>query len=939
MSQSEASTVVEPVAAARNLPRWNRLSAAGRRLVLAGFCVMIVAGAALGLMFWQLHTDALSEVRNNVRTLGLAIAEQTARSVQAGQLVLEDLQRQIAEQKPTSIEEFKQQASSEAIFRFLKDRADFLPQVDAFTIIAADGKLVNFSRKWPPPPTDLSDRDYLAYFRTHDSQVSFVSAPVQSRGTGGWTTYIVRRVNSPNGEFIGMVLAAMDLNYFQNFYHALTDQAPTTVTLLRQDGTVLISYPPAAEIGAVWPTDSRWHQIAADGVPEVFETKGDLTPGDRIVSVHPLKDYSLVINVSISEMFALADWRRIALVTGFCAALAIAGGAILIRAQLIHFEKLTRSERLLADRNTTLENTERTLRQQTIQLSAGRAKVAEQSATLSAALRHMNQGILMVDSTGRVVVCNERAATMLDLPSELIAAQPQFDALVEYQMEKGEFTDPSSSIRAGNLANALTGFPLYERVRPNGDVLEVQTVLTQDGGMVRTYTDITERRKSERQVQFMAHHDALTGLYNRTAFHEEFDILVAAAARRQNGLAVFYIDLDGFKAINDTYGHALGDRLLSAVALRLRAAVRETDIVARMGGDEFAIIQPFTGATRNVAELAERMLLSVGQPFRFEDTHCSVGLSIGVALFPEHSTQPAELLHHADTALYRAKAGGKRMFCIFDPAIDAGRAAVSSLEDDLTQALNDKQFHLVYQPIVDAGTLAVIRFEALLRWTHPTLGFVQPDSFIPLIERSGLIGPIGLWVLETACKAAMSWPPEVGVSVNLSPVQFQQANLADQVEQVLLRVGLPARQLNLEITEGVLLSNSGPVTEAMTRLRQLGVRFSLDDFGTAYAGLTYLRQFAFDVLKIDRSFIQEAGRSPEGRGILSAIQALGNACNLQVVAEGVETEAELAIVRDLRCDQVQGYLIGRPSTTARLEDMDGVIASTRQPRLSLVPRA
>ena len=915
---------------------WSGLSGASKRVLGVGALLMVAAAFALAVMIWQLHRDALSDARRNLGTLGTAIAEQTSRSVQAADLVLEDLRRQIAAHGFETAEEFKAGLGDHEMFAFLKDRADFLPQVDAFTLIAADGKLVNFSRQWPPPPTDLADRDYVSWFRDHDTREAFISAPVQNRGSGVWTAYIVRRINSPSGRFLGMVLAAMDLDYFRDFFKALRGSPGTTITLLSRDGRALTGYPVTVPVGGAVPADSPWHRIVPNG-QGVFETGQAPIRGDRIVSVHPLEDYPLVIDVGVSRHEALATWSRTALVTGLCAAFAALCVLVLIRAQLRQFQRLERSERLLANRNTTLEATQMRMRQQTEELSASRAAEAEQAAVLQTALAHMNQGIMMVDAQDRVAVCNARAAAMLDLPEQLLRSRPPFASIVAYQHAAGEFARnpalPPFEERKSRLGT-------YERERPNGRILEVQTVPMDGGGMVRTFTDITDRRQSERQVQFLASHDPLTGLLNRGGFGDRFAVLLAEASASGHHLAVYYLDLDGFKPINDTHGHTTGDALLAAVANRLRAATRAGDVIARMGGDEFAIVQSFAAPDGSafrpgVGDFAQRMLAAVAEPFRLGEIRCSVGVSIGVALCPGHSSNAAELLQYADTALYRAKAAGKRTFRIFDPELDGGQRSALRMEQDLARALAEGQFSLHYQPIADAQTLQVVRFEALLRWTHPERGPIPPGEFIGVAEACGLIVPIGLWVLDSACATAASWPVPAEVSVNLSPVQFARGDLVMEIERVLHRTGLPAARLNLEVTEGVLLENSAAVLQTMARLRQTGIRFSLDDFGTAHAGLTYLRRFSFDVLKIDKSFVQDAVRSAEARGILAAIQTIGAACRLQVVAEGVETEAELALVRELRCDHVQGYLIGRPAPTA----LPVAAGLPRHPWLSLVQKS
>ena len=756
---------------------------------------------------------------------------------------------------------------------------------------------------------------------------------MQDRGTGTWTAYIVRRVNGPTGEYLGVVMAALSLDYYRDFFKALRSEGRTTTTLLNSGGTVLTSYPPSIGIGEEVPASSPWHRIAASGVPEVYEVQGVLVPGLRIVSTHPLRNYPVVVNVSIARDKALAAWTRTALVSGICAVVVVLCVLLLIRAQLRQFQRLERSERLLAHRNAALEATQFRLRKQAEELSASRAAESDQAAVLQTALAHMNQGIMMVEADGRIAVCNARVSAMLDIPPGFLAAHPYFKDLVAYQHSADEFARnpllPSTEQR-------MTQPGTYERERPNGRILEVQTVPMRGGGMVRTFTDITERRRSEQQVQFLASHDPLTRLFNRAGFAERFAALIDTAKASGQHLAVYYLDLDGFKPINDTHGHTTGDKLLAAVADRLRAATREGDVVARMGGDEFAVVQlyptPDPGA---VQEFAHRMLAAVADPFRLGEVRCAVSVSAGVALSPDHGTAAAELLQYADTALYRAKAAGKRTFRIYDPVLDGDGRAVLHVEQDLARALAEGQFALHYQPIVDAYTLQVVRFEALLRWTHPERGPVPPAEFIGVAEACGLIVPIGLWVLETACATAASWPWPAEVSVNLSPVQFARGDLVARIAEILHRTGLAPRRLNLEVTEGVLLENSATVLETMARLRETGIRFSLDDFGTAHAGLAYLRRFSFDVLKIDKSFVQGAAQSAEARGILAAIQMIGAACNLQVVAEGVETQTELALVRELRCDHVQGYLLGRPAPTATPVDVATAPGNLR-PRLSLV---
>ena len=419
------------------------------------------------------------------------------------------------------------------------------------------------------------------------------------------------------------------------------------------------------------------------------------------------------------------------------------------------------------------------------------------------------------------------------------------------------------------------------------------------------------RKVTEDRTRFVAHHDNLTQLSNRLLFQERLNDAFAAA-RRGEGLALLYLDLDGFKLVNDLRGHEVGDKLLIAVAQRLRRNVRESDTVARIGGDEFAIIQRLSGQPAAATALAVRLLDTIGQPFTLDGQQSTIGVSIGIAIHPADGDTPDLLLRNADTALYRAKEAGRGTYCLFNPAMNTRQQERLLVEQELAGAIESRQFALVYQPICDGLSLEVLGFEALLRWRHPTRGLVQPDQFIPLAESSGLIVPLGRWALEAACAEAARWKRPATISVNLSPSQFRQPDLPQRIAEILERTQLPAGQLDLEVTEGVLLDESDVVLRTMKALKEQGVRISLDDFGTAYASLSYLRRFPFDRIKIDQSFIRGMCADDGTLAIVQAVILLGKRLNLSVVAEGVETEDELDMLRKLDCRLVQGFLIGRP---------------------------
>ena len=426
------------------------------------------------------------------------------------------------------------------------------------------------------------------------------------------------------------------------------------------------------------------------------------------------------------------------------------------------------------------------------------------------------------------------------------------------------------------------------------------------------------RKVTEDRIRFLAHHDDLTGLSNRLSFQERIAQAVAAAARNGSGLAVLYLDLDSFKRINDTRGHALGDLTLTAVARRLSASVREGDTVARMGGDEFAIIQLHADQPAAALSLAARVVENLSAPFEVEGQNIAIGCSVGVALYPGHGDTADLLLGNVDTALYRAKETGRNCYCLYEPGMNARLRERVLIEGDMAEALAQRQFTLAYQPLCDTATLRVVGFEALLRWTHPTRGPIAPEFFIPLAESSGLIVPLGQWALEAACAEAAGWNPSIRLAVNLSPMQFRQPDLPRRVADILAHSGLIPHRLDLEVTEGMLLDDTGLVLDIMNALRAQGVGMTLDDFGTAYASLSYLRRFPFDRIKIDKSFVDNLTSDHETLAIVQAILTLSTRLNLSVVAEGVERQEQLDVLRGLGCKLIQGYLTGRPISGAEV---------------------
>jgi diguanylate cyclase (GGDEF)-like protein len=548
------------------------------------------------------------------------------------------------------------------------------------------------------------------------------------------------------------------------------------------------------------------------------------------------------------------------------------------------------------------------------------AEKVQLSGQLDSALSNMSQGLCMFDSSGQLVMSNARFAEMYQIPEASLKLPMTIDNLVK--LVKACCKIDPSIIEAGILGAGTLGADdnmwLVGDLRNHlthsfvaGATYTVSCEPTPDGGWVTTHSDVSELKRAERQLIHLASHDPLTNLPNRRRFLEIIKENLADKEASE-GFAVFFLDLDKFKQVNDTLGHAAGDELLKTVAERLLACLRQGDSVCRLGGDEFAILQKSGGNLVSAEALAQRITKKLCEPVQIGEHQVKIGISTGIALSPRDGATADSLLHHSDLAVYVAKNSGRNTYRFYDPEMSSKEKQRDALEADLKLALARNELELHYQPILDLKRDEIVGCEALLRWNHPTKGTISPLDFVPLAEETGLIVPIGEWVLREACRQAASWPTNISIAVNVSALQLQREDLSQMVFSAIANAKIAPSRLHLEITEGILLHDNPATLEMLSRIRGFGVQIVLDDLGIGYSSLGYLSRFKFDKIKIDRSFLAAGRISKANEAVVQAIVSIGRSLGVKTVVEGVETAAQRARVFAQGIDEIQGFLISKP---------------------------
>jgi diguanylate cyclase (GGDEF)-like protein len=1106
-------------------------------------CILIAGAVTIStvLVLSHLRDRAIADSARELQNTALVLAEQTDRAFQAIELVEISVVERVQSLGITTSEEYNLRMSERDVHLMLKDKISTLPHIDAVSMVSSEGKLISFSRSWPAPPNDLSDRDYFNRLKSDPQLTSFVSEPVLNRGSGTWAIFLVRKVTGRNGEFLGVIVGTMQLQRFEDLYESIALGEDSSISLFRRDGVLLARHPHVApSIGQSYASSNLFRTVLAHSDHGISRQTSPIDQKERLIAAASLAHYPVIVTSTRAVPAVLADWRSEArYLAGLTVVLVVAiggMGAAMVRRfheqsirldtalnnmghglsmfdsrqrlvvanrryvelyrlppeQVKRGSTLRRLTELRAEAGTCPgdpgEHSDRVLTDltedgfrltiareipdgRTISVTSApmanggwvathediterkraqneilerKIELEQLNTQFDIALNNMTHGLCMYDGNMRLIVCNARYAEMYGLPQELtkpgttyreilqnslrratadegvaemvrrkgtvgsfllplvdgriiaVSHRPladggwvsvhddvterkraehetlerkaelerlnaQFDAALtnmthglcmfdgdmrlivcnaRYAAMYGvpqEFTKPGTTYRQmvsgtpSRQASADDLVATMERCKGlersflrdliDGRIFAVSHRPIADGGWLGIHEDVTERRRAEAQIEHMARHDPLTGLPNRAAFTETLAVFLERAKHENGRFALLCIDIDRFKEVNDVFGHPVGDGLLCEIARRLEAAAAGA-FLARLGGDEFVILSAQEPQPAATEALAERIQAALAHDIVIEQQPLRIGVSLGVAIFPGDGEQAASILANADAALYRAKADGRGSIRFFDATMDQRLRDCRALQHDLRSAADRGEIVVHYQPQarMDGSTVG---FEALVRWQHPVRGMIAPGAFISVAEESGLIIPLGEWILREACREAASWPKPLTIGVNLSPVQFRHGDLVATVHAILLETGLPPDRLELEITEGVLIGDFSRALSILRRLKNLGVRIAMDDFGTGYSSLSYLQTFPFDKIKIDRSFVSNVQTNQQSAAIIRAVIGLGRGLNLPIIAEGVETQGELDFLAGEACDEVQGYFVGRPAPIAKYAKLVG----------------
>jgi diguanylate cyclase (GGDEF)-like protein/PAS domain S-box-containing protein len=850
----------------------------------------------LALAVWSLYQSRLKyeeSTRGEVRNLAQLLDHDISTSVRSIDLLLQ-----------VTVQEAQRQLTSgrrdaTALNRFIERQLFQQPNLDSLGVSDALGNLTHGAGMVSSTRQSIADRDYFVRLRNEPGAGLVVSQPVQGRFGKRWIILLARAIRQPDGRFAGVAVGAIPLERFTQAFAQLDVGPGGSFALIDDERRLVTRYPVVQMEGGM--IGMKFGAPELQAILKSGQKEGSFQFVSAVDGVHRMfafrKIQGVPLNISVGQAADkyLAEWRREVIKTAWAV-------AVFSLVTFVLFWLTYRAWKSQEAAVAALKKTNRSLD----------------------AERHLNQTIIQSspfaiytrNGQGLVTGWNRAAEKLFGWRADEIVGKPMLTVPADKKQETDELRE--RVLRGENIIQLEV-----QRQKRDGTVFDLSTTLAplrDESGAIDGYlaiaADITERKAAEKRIEFLAYRDVLTGLPNRLLLLDRFDQAVAFAGRTGTKVALAALDLDNFKTVNDSLGHAVGDALLREVAFRLGQSVRDTDTISRQGGDEFLIVLPDLRGMDAITPVLLKIRDGLQAPIEYQGNELSTSASIGIAIYPDDGRDFDTLLKKADTAMYQAKDAGRNSYRFFDAQMNTEAVEHLRLKNGMRRAIARGEFVLHYQPQIDLLTGVVVGAEALIRWNHPDLGMLEPARFIGLAEESGLIVPIGEWVIFEACRQAVAWrlaglPPLV-MAVNLSPVQFKRGEVERVVIDALKDSGLDAGWLELELTESILIHDTDQVLATVKRLKQLGVKLSIDDFGTGYSSLSYLKSFAVDKLKIDQSFVRDLASDPDDAAIIRAIIQMARSLNLKTIAEGVEDADMVVQLRIFECDEAQGYHFARP---------------------------
>ena len=855
-------------------------------LALGGAGLIVAIGLITIIAITNFRDRALEHSKQQVENSALLFARHFNHFLEDFAAVQRDFALEMASSNIDTPDDLVRKMSAHETHAMLKAKIVGSSDVAGINVWGPDGKLINSSLSWPVPDRSVAERAYFKKLKSDPSATPMQIELVRSTLTGNWAIVVAQKITTATGEFAGIASKGFSPSTIEGFIASTAPDSESTIALVHTDGTVVARFP---HFEGVIGRHVRTPDLRRPTVQVISPLDGV----ERIISIRRVDSFPLILSVSTTVAAALAEWHqqtRFLAGVGLLSSLVIGLTLVLIIRQLIR------------------------------QHDASRHILRLEKERFATAVNNMTQGLLLFDVSERLILCNDRYIEMFGVSREVIKPGCTLRELIQHRKDVGSHPSDHNAHYAEIQARVQRGKIERATTITRDRTMQSLFVPLAGGGWLVTLEDVTERMRYEERIAHLAHYDSLTDLPNRALFRERLQQAIEQLEPGEQ-LAVLYIDIDEFKAINDSLGHPVGDGLLQAIAARLRGCGAEGDVVARLGGDEFAMFRPRVRDRAAVADLVDRIFASLRAPFDYLDHTLTVDASIGIAMGSSDLTDLDQLVQNADLALYEAKSGGRHTARFFDPAMQRRLSEKRTMEIQLRQAITRGELEVHYQPILGAQDETIVGCEALIRWRHPQRGLISPADFVPVAEETGMINEIGEWVLDVACRDAANWPAHVRIAVNVSPVQFRNPAFALKVVAALSASGLPARRLELEVTETVLIKDDDTTLAVIRELRSFGIRIALDDFGTGYSSLSHLQRFPLDKIKIDRSFIGNVTESADSAAIVRAVVDIAAIKQITTTAEGVETDEQKKLLLSLGCAEMQGYLFSPARPAADIAKM------------------